>query len=894
VGFNGNAAVGPFMFEMIGDFDAGRDRLEGEQRLSVVDVIARVQMRFGLAAETFRFHNAMTDKKSCPGTGVDRQGLLDAVRRRRDELAAQRHAPRGAGERWAEADRLAQRRRTSTVLLSLAGTASRDGAGPDGEPLESDMTDQQMRRIAGLGDISRMTPGRGDRQGRGGELTPDMLIDLRPHVINLTQGRFSSTGLFQTSEADVDAIFDDYAERAWEVAKASHQPVRLLLWAHGGLISEASGLRIAHQQVAWWKRNDIYPIHFVWETGFCDALKQILAGARSMMPRAAARDLWDHTTDPLVEGSARVLGGGKIWLAMKRSAELAADDAGGATYVARKLQKFCARHPGEVELHAVGHSAGSIFHAHFVPRALELGVPAFATLQLLAPAIRVDEFTHRLGGLIGADVRHLTMYTMRRDWEEDDNVAGLYRKSLLYLISHALEPEARASILGLEASVRSDDALRALFGLRGAASARAEVVWSVTEDATGPSASTSRSHGGFDNDRPTMNSVARRILGGGHAIVDFPEEAMERAVEMWADVPAMPAEAALFVANGDAGPPAVAHPSIAHPLYVAAPAVITGPPSTSANGAGGHRRALCVGIDRYPTMPLAGCVADARMWASALQGLGFDAPTLLVDEAATRSAILSGLERVIGASAPGDVVVFQFAGHGTTLPDMDGDEQDGDTPDQDEALCPYDIASGAYLIDDDVHGVFAAIPDGVNATAFIDCCHSGSITRFAVGLTPPSRGAQGGTRRARFLKADAAMIAKHRSFRRDLGQRGATVPRGPDLMREVVFSACLSSEVAYENDGHGDFTVRATRLLQGGVEGLTHEDFQRRVTDAFGPTPGQHPYLDCSPAARSRGLLQPVARGSAVAGRGVGSKNGDLAEVARGLRTLADLIATRS
>jgi hypothetical protein len=113
-------------------------------------------------------------------------------------------------------------------------------------------------------------------------------------------------------------------------------------------------------------------------------------------------------------------------------------------------------------------------------------------------------------------------------------------------------------------------------------------------------------------------------------------------------------------------------------------------------------------------------------------------------------------------------------------------------------------------------------------------------------------------------------------------------------MREVVFSACLSSEVAYENDGHGDFTVRATRLLQGGVEGLTHEDFQRRVTDAFGPTPGQHPYLDCSPAARSRGLLQPVARGSAVAGRGVGSKNGDLAEVARGLRTLADLIATRS
>ena len=31
-GFNGNSAAGPFMFEIIGNFDGGRDRFEGAQK----------------------------------------------------------------------------------------------------------------------------------------------------------------------------------------------------------------------------------------------------------------------------------------------------------------------------------------------------------------------------------------------------------------------------------------------------------------------------------------------------------------------------------------------------------------------------------------------------------------------------------------------------------------------------------------------------------------------------------------------------------------------------------------------------------------------------------------------------------------------------------------------
>ena len=78
-GFNGSTKLGPFMFETIGNFDVGHDVLDGAQLDAVVEVIARVQQRFGLPAEALRFHRQMTDQKSCPGTGVRRDEIIALV-----------------------------------------------------------------------------------------------------------------------------------------------------------------------------------------------------------------------------------------------------------------------------------------------------------------------------------------------------------------------------------------------------------------------------------------------------------------------------------------------------------------------------------------------------------------------------------------------------------------------------------------------------------------------------------------------------------------------------------------------------------------------------------------------------------------------------------------------
>jgi hypothetical protein len=108
------------------------------------------------------------------------------------------------------------------------------------------------------------------------------------------------------------------------------------------------------------------------------------------------------------------------------------------------------------------------------------------------------------------------------------------------------------------------------------------------------------------------------------------------------------------------------------------------------------------------------------------------------------------------------------------------------------------------------------------------------------------------------------MEEAHRSFRKTMKKTRGAAPAVTD-MRHVVFSACQDREVAYESNGHGDFTLRAIELLKQGTAGLTHESFQQRVMTAFGEGRRQNPNLECSPAARSLGLLQALGAAAAPA-----------------------------
>jgi hypothetical protein len=848
VGYNGNSRSGPFMFEMIGDFDIGQDAFDGPQRQAALEVIARLQHRFNLPVETLRFHNQMSSK-TCPGSALRRDQILEEVGHIRKSLeeAAGSRAITTTPSPFSDDD-LAVRDVTDRVLQAMQRPFPLSPGELNAETSDDGMDESERRALVGAeAYYERATFASRDA---GFELTPEIRQELRPHVINLNQGQFSDDGNYVTTKADVDTIFGEHLEKAFSEPRPPNEKLRITLYAHGGLVSEMSGLGIAHKQIKWWLANHVYPIHFVWETGFLETLKQILTSPAA----AVSRDIWDHTIDPVIEAIGHKLGGVKLWSGMKRSAELASAEGGGARYAATKLKEFCDRHPGEVELTAIGHSAGSIFHAHFLPAALKVGVPNFRSLYFMAPAIRVDEFLKRLAPLLGKGVGDLTVFTMLKDREQADNCKNVYHKSLLYLIYHALEPDKKTPILGLEESLRGDDKLVKLFGLNGNPGAGAEVVWSKSNTNTGRSATQAIHHGDFDDDPPTMNSIARRILDFSDTAPlpqDFPKSESRAVRDDREELPE-DVELLLRLINSQPSPPSQAQPATTYIPWVsptsptAAGATTTAPPS-------GRRHALCVGIDAYSAAPLSGCVADARRWKSVFEQLGFTT-RMLTDQQADYNSILGELDNMIRTSAPGDVIAFQYSGHGTTLDDVNGDETEGGNPGQDEALCPIDYPDGRFIIDDDIAQVFARIPEGMNVTCFMDCCHSGTITRVAIGAT--SRDGLGINARVRFIPATSQMQESHKRFRAQTGRRRLDSSRGPTSMKDVLFSACLDSEVAWESDGQGEFTRRVSSLLLGDIQSMTNEQFADRMVAAFGATPRQHPELDCAPAMRKRLLLR--------------------------------------
>src|SRR5688572_14979991 len=147
------------------------------------------------------------------------------------------------------------------------------------------------------------------------------------------------------------------------------------------------------------------------------------------------------------------------------------------------------------------------------------------------------------------------------------------------------------------------------------------------------------------------------------------------------------------------------------------------------------KRALCVGINDYPgsDMDLGGCVNDAKDWQSLLEGKGYKT-TQMLDGEGTRANILEGLKQLLQGARDGDSLVFTFSGHGSWLPDASRDEPDA----RDEMMCPHDVMKDEFLLDDDLNGIFQAKPAGARLYVIGDCCHSGSVVRYAAPPAQPT------------------------------------------------------------------------------------------------------------------------------------------------------------
>jgi hypothetical protein len=297
-----------------------------------------------------------------------------------------------------------------------------------------------------------------------------------------------------------------------------------VFFAHGGLIEEQEGLRGVLARRSFWALNGIYPVYFVWETGLFESVRDIIGLPTRARDRGAV-------ADAAIEAAARA-GGKAVWGQMKKSAEKSAAPGGGSRLTADLAAELSASLAGAIEFHALGHSAGAIFHAHFLPLLVQprAGGAALSvrTLHLLAPAITIDLFKDTLKPLVGAGkpITSLTTYTMTDDLEQQDHTVKPYGKSLLYLVSGSFEDTVPTKLLGMQKGLKQDAPLIGFFGLAGTEKV-ADICFSRTDPAAPRNARTeSSSHGGFDNDVATMTSVVRRVLDAadGSAVVDYFED----------------------------------------------------------------------------------------------------------------------------------------------------------------------------------------------------------------------------------------------------------------------------------------------------------------------------------------------------------------------------------
>ena len=139
---------------------------------------------------------------------------------------------------------------------------------------------------------------------------------------------------------------------------------------------------------------------------------------------------------------------------------------------------------------------------------------------------------------------------------------------------------------------------------------------------------------------------------------------------------------------------------------------------------------LVIGIDEYTYVSdLHGAVNDARDIADAVTSLGGDV-TLLLNEDATRNAILGAWEDILTRAAPGDRLIVSYAGHGSNEPEhTPGNEQDG----RDEnfllaGFAPRGEAAAQRIRDDEIADLLHRSA-ALDVIFVADACHAGTVTR---------------------------------------------------------------------------------------------------------------------------------------------------------------------
>lgn len=264
--------------------------------------------------------------------------------------------------------------------------------------------------------------------------------------------------------------------------------------------------------------------------------------------------------------------------------------------------------------------------------------------------------------------------------------------------------------------------------------------------------------------------------------------------------------------------------------------------------------ALLVGIDKYSpesnpfVPPLKGCVNDINALETYLRSRitqdsdwkliePTNQPWILLNQDATRQAIINGFQQHLCNAESEDVVLFYYSGHGAQ--EKAPEEFWELEPDRlDETLVCYDSRTegGRDIADKELAYLISKVEQkDARIVVILDCCHSGSGTRDLPVETTVRRALVDSRDRplSTFIFAEDKPALHEILIHSKTPQKkttGVVLPKG----KHVLFSACRDYELAKEyktdnGEDRGAFSYFFLQTLQRTNGSITYRDLARNL-----------------------------------------------------------------
>jgi metacaspase-1 len=226
---------------------------------------------------------------------------------------------------------------------------------------------------------------------------------------------------------------------------------------------------------------------------------------------------------------------------------------------------------------------------------------------------------------------------------------------------------------------------------------------------------------------------------------------------------------------------------------------------------------------------LEACINDAEEMEKLAAAQGFTVLGVLRDSQGTRQAVKDAFTQAANTLKSGDIFLFTYSGHGSFVPDENGDEPDK----ADETWCLFD----GMLIDDEVNLMWQAFAPGVRIMVLLDCCHSGTAIRDFLAL--PVGGQAVKKPRARALPPSLAKktwMTNHAMYKAISDATAAASPgaaSGEPACTVTLISGCKDEQVSIDDWPNGVFTAHVLAAWDNGAFQGSIADFHAQIIAAM-------------------------------------------------------------